>query len=318
MRNDVLLSTVALCALMLTACGQTTPIASKAERATPTAVTAAPNGASSLQVATQGTVAAGKPVTLTLSLKDSAGAPLTTDKIAVSHTMKVHVMIVDGGLEDYTHTHAEPGSNPGEWTVSFTPKFARSYKVWTDFKLASEVSDGQMDHAKMDHDMGAKDGHSHDHDMASMPGMAGMGPMAPAPSADLIVGTQPAPAIAPIQSLSGSADGLNFSISLGGPVRVGDNVIATLAIMDPASGQPFLGLEPIMGAYGHLVGFSGDGSTMVHAHPSGEEPKDDSARGGPTLAFDLSPTVAGPARLFLQVKKGGKVITVPFTLVVSP
>jgi hypothetical protein len=318
MRHSALLSTVALCVLMLTACGQASTDAPKAGAVVATSETTPPAASSSLQVTPQGAVAAGQPVTLTLNLKDSSGAPLTADEIAISHMMKVHVMIVDGGLEDYTHTHAEQGANPGEWTVSFTPKFARSYRVWTDFKLASEASAAQMDHAKMDHAMGAKEGHNHDHDMASMPSMAGMGSSVPAPSTDLIVGTQPAPVVAPVQSLSGRADGLDFSISLGGPVKAGGSVTATLVIMDPSTGQPFAGLEPIMGAFGHLVGFSGDGSTMVHAHPSGTEPKDDSARGGPTLAFELNPSVAGPARLFLQVKKGGKVITVPFTLVVSP
>jgi hypothetical protein len=35
------------------------------------------------------------------------------------------------------------------------------------------------------------------------------------------------------------------------------------------------------------------------------------------LTFDLHPAVAGPTRVFVQVKIGGKVITAPFTLVVG-
>ncbi|MFM1976066.1 MAG: hypothetical protein RL145_912, partial [Pseudomonadota bacterium] len=41
------------------------------------------------------------------------------------------------------------------------------------------------------------------------------------------------------------------------------------------------------------------------------------ALGGPALAFELHPSVAGPHRVFVQVKIGGKVITAPFTLVVA-
>lgn len=300
--HALFLSAAAAALLALAACGggDTAPKAADTV-ATATLTSAGDSGATSLTVAPQGAVAAGRPITLTLTLKDAKGAPLGPDAIAVSHTEKVHVMIVDAGLEDYTHAHAAPGAAPGEWTVSFTPKFARSYRVWTDFKLASAAGEDHSghDHGAEGHDHGE---HGDEHGQT--------------PSALLTVGGDAAPAVAAAQSLTAQAGGLTFTMSLGGPVTADAHVPATLAVTD-ASGQPFAGLEPIMGAYAHLVGFSADGASMLHAHPEGAEPKDAGARGGPVLTFDLHAKVAGPNRLFLQVQKDGAVITVPFTLMVS-
>lgn len=296
----LLTTTAILAALALSACGQSTP-ATKEDAATTAASETARSaeGQSSLTVTPQGALAANQPVTLTLTLKDASGAPLGPEAIATSHTQKVHVMIVDAALEDYTHAHATPGAAPGEWTLSFTPKFARTYRVWTDFKLATgEEAEGHS-HGEGGHDEEAK---SDEHGQT--------------PSATLTVGTEASPAVAPTQALSSEAGGLKFSLSLGGPATVDAHVPATLVVTD-AAGQSFASLEPIMGAYAHLVGFSADGSTMVHAHPQGAEPTEASARGGPALTFELHTTVAGPNRLFLQVQKDGAVITVPFTLMVG-
>lgn len=313
MRMYKLFGAVALSTLMLTACGEAgTKPKAEAGASTPTPT---PSGMPSLTVASSQGLAAGKATALTLSLKDADGQPLGPDAIATSHTQKVHVMIVDSGLEDYTHAHAMPGATAGDWTVAFTPKFGRTYKVWADFKLASAGGEGAG------HDMGkmAEKGHDHGDGTHSHDGAeAKKNDAHPlTPSATLKVGTETAPAIAPTQSLSGSAGGLSFTLALSGAVKAGDHVAATLAMMDEATGQPFTGLEPIMGAYAHLVGFSADSTTMLHGHPEGAEPKDAAARGGPALTFELHPEKAGVTRLFLQIQKGGQVIVVPFTLVVG-
>jgi hypothetical protein len=308
--RTLLTTTAILAALALSACGQSTS-ASKEDAATTAAATEASalaDGQSSLAVAPQGALAAGEPVTLTLTLKDASGAPIGPEAIATSHTRRIHVMIVDAALEDYTHVHATLGAAPGEWTLSFTPKFARTYRVWTDFKLATGEEAEDHLHGEGGHDHGEG---SHSHDEVAKSDEHGQ-----TPSATLNVGTEASPALAPTQALTAEGGGLKLSLSLGGPVTADAHVPATLVVTD-ATGEPFAGLEPIMGAYAHLVGFSADGSTMVHAHPQGEEPKDAGARGGPALTFELYPTVAGPNRLFLQVRKDGAVITVPFTLMVG-
>jgi hypothetical protein len=277
---------------LLSACGQSGEPEAKAEA--PAAAMAQPT----LAVSAANTPTPGQPVSLTLTLMGADGKPLGPDAITVSHEHKVHVMIVDRALEDYTHAHAAPGSVPGQWTVSFTPRHPREYRVWTDFKLASDD---------------AHEGHESHDEMASHDGPDAH---APTPSATLRVGDEAGPAVAAVQSLSSTVDGYAFTLSLGGALQADAHVPATLTVAD-ASGNPVSSLEPLMGAYAHLVGFSADGTSMVHGHPEGEEPNDASARGGPALTFELHPTVAGSNRVFVQVKIAGKMITAPFTLVVG-
>jgi hypothetical protein len=249
----------------------------------------------------------GQPVTVTLNLKGPDGMPLGPDAIATKHEHKVHVMIVDSGLEDYTHVHATPGANPGEWTVPFTPKLARAYKVWTDFALGSDAPAAKAKDEGHAHGEGAHESHGGSKADDAHP---------QTPSADLLVGADTPPALAATQSLTAVVDGLTFTLSLGGAATKGQHVMTTLTVAD-AAGTPFTGLEPIMGAYAHLVGFSEGGTSMLHGHPEGDEPKDKAARGGPILTFELHPEVSGTHRLFLQVQKGGKTLVVPFTLVVG-
>lgn len=301
--------TAGICALaLLSACGGG---GSEDTKATP-AVTAeaVPEGQPALSIAAAKPPVPGQLVQLTLTLTGADGKPLGPDAIAVSHEHKVHVMIVDSALEDYTHAHAEPGATPGQWIVSFTPAFPREYRIWTDFKLASG------DHGHGD-DHGHDDGHSHDHGAGGHDhGAASEDEHGLTPSATLAVGTEPGAPVAATQSLSATVDGFAFTLSLGGALKADAHVPATLTVAD-ASGTPVTALEPLMGAYAHLVGFSAVGTSMVHGHPEGEEPKDATARGGPALTFELHPTVAGPSRVFVQVKIGGKVITAPLTLVVG-
>ena len=90
----------------------------------------------------------------------------------------------------------------------------------------------------------------------------------------------------------------------GAPLRVGEVVKGRIAVTD-AQGKPFRGLEPIMGAYAHLVGFAEDYKTVVHLHPMGDEPKKPTDRGGPVFEFRFYPPVAGFIRFYSQVSVGG-------------
>ena len=85
-----------------------------------------------------------------------------------------------------------------------------------------------------------------------------------------------------------------------------------------ADGRPFTQLEPIMGAYAHLVGFADDYRTIVHLHPSGEEPKRPADRGGPTLEFKFYPPRPGFYRFYAQVHVDGKDRFARFGVVVPP
>lgn len=257
----------------------------------------------------------GEPVVLTLRLTGADGQPLGPDALAVSHTEKLHVMIVDAGLEDYTHVHGVPGAAPGEWTVSFTPRLDRTYTVWADFKLAagSVMAGGAEPHAR--HDDHAGHGDHGDH------GEHGAGHHAGAGGAmtlrAVIEPARPGPvAIAAQPVLEGEAGGLTFVLKTDGPLRVGAPARATLSVADGAR-APVRTLEPLMGAFAHLVGFASADGSMIHMHPLGTEPATAAERGGPDLTFEWVPQQAGPMRLFAQVRHQGAALTVPFTIVVA-
>jgi hypothetical protein len=260
-----------------------------------------------------GTYQVGQPVTMTLRLTDQNGQPIVAEDLAVKHEHRLHVMVVDTGLEDYTHAHPTANAD-GTFTLSFTPRLDRPYRLWADFALNDHHEEAP---AEADH--GHDNGHDHGHDHAE--GGHGHGDdhhesgMTYA-SVDLPVGAGAAPSIAATQTLSAEADGLRFQLSLESALRAGQATRVRLAVVD-ASGRPYTQLEPLMGAFAHVVGFNPGATKMMHVQPDGAEPTSADARGGPTLAFTLEPEAAGPQRLFVQVKANGREVMVPFTLVVG-
>lgn len=82
-------------------------------------------------------------------------------------------------------------------------------------------------------------------------------------------------------------------------------------------GTPFTELEPIMGAFAHLVGFNEDYKTVVHVHPKGSKLLTAQDRGGPKLEFLFYTTQPGFLRFFAQVQIKGISKFVPFGLYVD-
>lgn len=117
------------------------------------------------------------------------------------------------------------------------------------------------------------------------------------------------------QRLSTTVDGYDFTLSFEDPLRKGEAAMANLTVSK--EGKPFTKLEPVMGAYAHLVGFGEDFDSILHIHPLGEEPKTASDRGGPALMFHLEPQEAGFVKLFAQVRIDGKDLFAPFGVMVK-
>jgi hypothetical protein len=74
--------------------------------------------------------------------------------------------------------------------------------------------------------------------------------------------------------------------------------------------KPAEGLEPYIGAWGHMLAVSNDLIDMIHTHPS-------IADGGPNVQFDLYFPREATYRIWVQFQRLGKVNTVVFTLPVS-
>ena len=219
---------------------------------------------------------AGEKVEVTMLLKKQDGSPVSLDDLKEAHTEKIHVLIIDPTLIDYHHEHPVPGAAPGEYRFNFTPRKEGPYRMWAD---VVPVATGKQEYV-----------------IADLGGTPSIGEI---------------PSRTP--SLTATVDGLIYAVSFEGPLKTGKAVMGTLTVKD-ANGSVFAALEPIMGAYAHLVGFNEDYKTIAHIHPMGEEPKNPGDRGMGQLQFHIQPEKSGLVRLFAQVQIGGESKFAPFTL----
>ena len=206
------------------------------------------------------------------------GKPISFDGLKEAHTKKLHLLIVDPSLTDYHHIHPVAGKNVGEYVFDFTPKQNDSYRVWAD---VIPVATGKQEYV-----------------------MADMGSAAKVNAA-----------INKATNMTSTVDGYTFTLALDGEPKAGSAVMGNITVTK--DGKPFNQLEPVMGAFAHVVGFTEDYNSVLHIHPMGKEPASDTERGGPKLEFHIEPKKAGYVKLFAQVRIGGKDVFAPFGVTVK-
>lgn len=108
---------------------------------------------------------------------------------------------------------------------------------------------------------------------------------------------------------------LSASLTFDAPLTAGQAAMGHLAL--ERGGKPLAALEPVMGAYGHIVGISEDWATIAHVHPMGTEPTSASDRGGPSIDFHLEPKQPGFLKLFAQIRIDGRDVFLPFGVTVA-
>jgi hypothetical protein len=99
------------------------------ETSTATAAASAPVHAADAD--TPGAFGQGTPVTVTLHVHDQAGAAMDAERFQTVHEQKLHVLIVDPSLGDYSHVHPQALGH-GDWRFVFTPRYDRPYRLWLD------------------------------------------------------------------------------------------------------------------------------------------------------------------------------------------
>ncbi len=253
---------------------------SLARRRIPYSFIYVPPGAPSLRLSTVAPVhlVAGQPSTVTLHLAQQDGTPVAAAELLVVHTQPIHLLIIDPALNDYHHEHPAPGPNPGDYTFTFTPATGASYRVFADVVPAAS---GMQEYPRID-----------------LPGENQV--------------TASFPLVDQFEALAG---GFHFQLTSDqrGPLVAGKTCHLRVSVLD-AEQHPVRGLEPVMNAFAHLVGFYSDEATVVHIHPVGPEIQNPAVRGGPELDFLFYPPKAGFLRLFCQVQIAGKMIFAPFDL----
>jgi hypothetical protein len=213
---------------------------------------------------------AGEESVVRFRLKNGSGKPVTPDDLHTTHTEKLHALLLDPQFRDYHHEHPQPTGTPGEYEFRFTPKHDGPYRLWLD----------------------------------AMPVATGRGEF---PISEL--GKIPRPfkktAIPTEQVLATTVDGYRCELALqNGELLFGRPGMVTLAITD-ASGKPVDTLQPVMGAFAHMVGFADDFQTILHIHPTGGMPLPGQL-GGPRINFQLRPSQPGWLRLYVQFSVEGK------------
>ncbi len=224
---------------------------------------------------------AGETAATVLRLTSKEGKPITPEQLQVAHTEKLHLLVVDDTLTDYHHEHPVAGEKPGEYKFDFSPRAGGTYSIWADVVPSTT---NQQEYAKT---------------QVKVQG-------APAKK-DKTVNT------------TIDADGYRFSLTTENnePLQTGTATMVKVKVTTP-DGKEYTQLEPVMGAFAHMVAFPEDLGSVTHVHPMGPEPEAASERGGPELSFHVEPEKAGFQKLFLQVQIGGREVYAAFGMDVKP
>jgi hypothetical protein len=190
----------------------------------------------------------------------------------VVHEQKVHLIIVRDGLDQFAHLHPAVDS-AGNLTTTFTFPTGGTYRLYADHQP-----------------LGGK--------QATATGEVKVAGDAP-----------PAPALSPDVPGKVKGDGLDAQVAVEN-AKVGEATVR-FELMD-AAGKPVTGLQPYLGAMGHLVVLSSDGKQYVHAHPAENKPAS-----GNVVAFQAHFTKAGVYKGWGQFRWKEDVRVIPFVVKVD-
>ena len=88
----------------------------------------------------------------------------------------------------------------------------------------------------------------------------------------------------------------------------GKDACLTFTLTDARTGAPITDLQPFLGAPAHLLMVRGGLEDAVHAHP------EELQTGGPTVSFHPLIPAAGPYKLWIQFRRGGRESTAAFVI----
>lgn len=225
------------------------------------------------------TLEAGRESRFTLTLKTARGKTIGPEDLLIAHTKRLHLLIVDPTLTDYQHVHPEPARKSGEWAFAFTPRRSGVYRVFADFTPAAT---GRGLYASAD---------------------VAVAPKAPEGGGGGGNGTE-------TSGLNATSD-YQFTLSPGaGPIRAGKPADLRFSIVRGDGGV--VPLEPVMGAFAHLVAFDEARSGFAHLHPMETDLAQRPDARQPSLNFKITIPREGTYVVWSQVNLEGKETFVPF------
>jgi Cu+-exporting ATPase len=230
-----------------------------------------------------GELVPGRPTTMTVTVRDE-GTGEPADDLVKTHQVWMHMILTRDDLGTFAHLHPEPTGRDGIFTVEAVLPTAGTYAVHTEFRQQGQMTDVLAEHEVT------------------------------------VDGDAPAPVKVPATDVREQVvDGVR--IELEGDAHVDETSDLAFRFTDAATGSPVEDLQPYLGAAGHVVVISADGSSFGHRHA---ETEDDKGRPvlampgtefGPELGMHVRFEDPGAYRLFAQFRLAdGTVVTAPFTL----
>jgi hypothetical protein len=228
--------------------------------------------------------------TYTFRFSDAGSGAAITD-FDVVHEKQLHVFFVSEDLAFFDHVH--PALQPdGSFTLKQRVPHGGSYRVFTDFTTGGQ---NYLLSAPV---------------TVSGPAGAKVPPLSPS--------TQKTGTWGPLKT--------TLALTPEAPTAKVD-VTLLFDVADARTGKPVTDLEPYLGALGHMVLLHEDGETYVHAHPQEAKSSDGHAghdhsghghaaprSGGPEVKFVARFPKPGLYKLWAQLKRKGKVVTVDYVV----
>jgi len=219
----------------------------------------------------------GIPTLFKLTLFTTTGKPIRWEDVAVSHTERIHAMVVDRSLEDYQHLHPQPAGPAGHYLVEITPRKPGPYSVYLD--LIPLINSRRT--------------------------LLETGFTVPGTAEEPVAGHR----------LQYRKDNLSFTfVPKQEAIRSGEEVRFSLHVH--ATDNSPTRFSPVMDSYAHVVAFDEAGTGFAHLHPQnpfieGQDPYN------PDLEFAFLFDSPGYYRIWAQVIVNDRQIMAPFDLQVT-
>lgn len=213
-----------------------------------------------------------------LRLTAPDGSPLREEQIGLTHTKRIHLLVIDPTLDDYHHVHPVE-TQPGLYEFSFTPEATGTYHFFAEFVPKQSQRRVVLKES-------------------------------------VTVGNSKAAGLVePVAGRLFPAGPYEFElVALEGEFRLRQDNDLSLRIRSTETGER-VRLEEIMGAYAHLVAFDENRRGFAHMHPldDGVGLDTEEARFG----FAFNTDRPGRYRVWAQVKVNGEEIFAPFDVLVE-
>ncbi len=216
---------------------------------------------------------------VTLELLTPGGMRIAPHELAVTHTKKMHVMLIDPSLTDYHHVHPQADGIDGKYIFKFVPKEAGTYRLFAEVvplrTRRQVIATGSIEVSGSNTEV--KFGHK----------------------TESIV------------------DGIHF-ILRGVPQSLQTGIDYQFDLDVLSEKEPIaIVLEEIMGAKGHMVAFDAERKGFAHMHPMDSVLLSQSDSSNSGLSFLFNVPNPGWYRLFAQIQVDGRQVFGSFDLKVE-